>query len=148
MQTIHCTRNAARALVTLIIIATAQGCASSQQASVRLQGGTTPGTRTLSGGQRLTADELRTSQEFTALQALRQLRPEFLLVNSRSRGRMTAEGLSVFKNGNYFGGLDALDTILTAEVVEIQRLSEARARELFGWRCSCDGGVITVETRR
>lgn len=106
-----------------------------------------PGTRTRSAAQHLTLEELRAARQRTVLDALRQLRPEFLVVNSRSRGRTMANGVPVFENGMYVGGVEMLAGIPVAAAIEIERLSESRARELFGSYCTCLGGVIHVRTR-
>jgi hypothetical protein len=91
-------------------------------------------------------DDLRRVEGFTALDAVRRLRPEFLQP-SASRPSTISTLPTVYENGRYSGGADQLRDIPLGLVIEIQRLSSVEARILFGASCPCDGGVISVKTK-
>jgi len=92
------------------------------------------------------SDELRHVEGFTALDAVRRLRPEFLQP-SAPRPSAPSTLPSVYENGHYSGGADQLRDIPLGLVIEIQRLSPVEARIMFGASCPCDGGVISVKTK-
>ena len=101
---------------------------------------------TKGGAQRIMTDDLRQVEGFTALDAVRRLRPEFLQpVATRLSKPSTLP--SVYENGHYSGGIDQLRDIPLGLVIEIQRLSSVESRILFGASCPCDGGVISVKTK-
>ena len=101
---------------------------------------------TRGGAQRIATDDLRQVEGFTALDAVRRLRPEFLQP-SASRPSTISTPPTVYENGHYSGGADQLRDIPLGLVTKIQRLSSVEARILFGAFCPCDGGVISVKTK-
>lgn len=85
----------------------------------------------------------------TALDVVREHRPEFLRITNRRSGITSAPpGPAVYENGRYLGGVDVLSTIPLAALLEIQRIDPVDARNLFGPSCPCDGGVLHVRTLR
>lgn len=91
-------------------------------------------------------DDLRRVEGFTALDAVRRLRPEFLQPSASHLSTPSALP-SVYENGHYSGGVDQLRDIPLGVVIEIQRLGPVEARILFGGSCPCDGGVISVKSK-
>lgn len=145
--------NAPRTVVRLLAstcLLVAPGCATAGRpvdatATVSLQGGEPARLETAPG--RIMAGDLSKVQGVTALDAVRQLRPEFL----RTTGRRVTTGAvtpppAVYENEKYAGAVDVLNLIPIAVVVEIRRLGPVEARTMFGPACSCEGGVILVRT--
>lgn len=97
----------------------------------------------------LTAAELRDLRPLTTLDGVRRLRPEFIrgtvVLNGNQPATVTP---SVFLNGVYAGGLDALETIPLDAVEEIRYLRPSRAYDQWGFSCRCNGGAIQVTTKR
>lgn len=96
---------------------------------------------------RVIAAELRTAKGVSAADALRQLRPHFLRGGARN-GNAVASTPAVYVNGQYVGGIDALEIIGISMVVEIRHLDAIAAKSMFGSYCHCERGVILVEMRR
>jgi len=96
----------------------------------------------------LTATELLQARAVTTAAGVRQLRPSFV----RGIRSMTASGMvdvspSVYLNGGYLGGLDALESVSLDAVQEIRFIRPAQAHDFWGSWCPCDGGVIHVRTK-
>jgi len=96
----------------------------------------------------LTATELLQAHAVTTAAGVRQLRPAFV----RGIRSMTASGTldispSVYLNGGYLGGLDALESVSLDAVQEIRFIRPAQAHDFWGSWCPCDGGVIHVRTK-
>ncbi|MEO5510259.1 MAG: hypothetical protein ABIS27_06475 [Longimicrobiales bacterium] len=81
------------------------------------------------------------------LDALRQLRPEFLLLSTRTVVSSVREP-AVFENENYIGTVAQLSGIPIGAVVEIRRLEPTAAKIRFGNSCQCEAGVIHVRTAK
>ena len=93
-----------------------------------------------SGPNRLTAEDLVDVQQLDAYQAIQRLRSRWL----RGRGGQTP---NVIVDGSARpGGLDALATIRTSDVEEIQFLSANDASLRYGTGNS--GGAIVITTKR
>jgi hypothetical protein len=97
----------------------------------------------------LTATELLDARVTTTAAGVRQLRPNFL----QGMRAMTGTGMadvapSVYLNGGYVGGVDALDAIGLDAVEEIRLIRPAQAHDFWGSSCPCNGGVILVRTKR
>lgn len=143
-------RNFAQFL-TVAVLAGTQACATASQpaelaSSVSLQSGE-PSQRTGAPG-RIVAGDLSKVQGETALDAIRQLRPEFLhLTSRRVNGAAAPPAPSVYENDKYAGGVDVLNLIPIRVVVEIRRVEPVEAKSLFGASCQCDGGIILVRTQ-
>jgi hypothetical protein len=125
-------------VVVMSAVASVTACAG-RQAGLN----TVPGTDHRS--DRIGVMEFRAVQGNTAADAVRQLRPEFLL----SHGAQTAPTrATVYIDDRFTGDLDVLALVALAEVSEIRYLDMMRAKNLFGSYCRCDGGVILVRTLR
>ena len=101
---------------------------------------------TMGAPHRITLGELRKVEGFTALDAVRRLRPEFLQ-STEAPAALSRTGPSVYENGHYSGGIEQLAEIPLGLVVDVQRLSFVEAKNLFGVTCRCEGGVISVRTK-
>ena len=142
-------RPVAQLLTTACLLA-AQGCATSGHpvdatGSVSLQGGESARQEGTPG--RIMAGDLSKVHGATALDAVRQLRPEFLHTTGRrvSLGAPTPPP-AVYENEKFAGAVDVLNLIPISVVVEIRRMNPVEARSIFGPSCSCEGGVILVRT--
>jgi len=94
----------------------------------------------------LTAEEITMSHESTAYDAVARLRPLFL----KTRGRSTINGTqndyaTVFVDGQRYGDLNTLHSIVAAQVVEIRFLGSGDAVGKYGMQYG--SGVIDVRTR-
>ena len=78
--------------------------------------------------------------------AVRRLRPEWLRVSPTDRQQAERGVASVYANGSYVGGLEALRLIPVRAVEEMRYLMPTAARSWFGMLCPCTGGVIVVTT--
>ena len=94
---------------------------------------------------RITPTEIREVSGFTALDAVRRLRPHFLIPYEPRPGWSSATK-SIYENGKYLGGIEYLGDIPLRQVVEIEHFSPTQARAVFGEGCYCDGGVVSVKT--
>lgn len=117
-------------------------CASGKAGSPHVALEPTPTERQ---SDRIGVTDLRAVRGTSAADAVRELRPEFLV----ARGQQTAPArATVYVNGQYTGEPDVLALISLAEVSEIRYLGAMTAKNLFGSHCRCDGGVILVRTLR
>ena len=96
---------------------------------------------------RIQSFELRTVRGSTALDAVRQLRPDFLHSEPPRTLHSEPAQPSVYLDARYAGGLEMLATVPLGVVVEIQRMTSVGAKSVFGSYCKCDGGVMLVRTR-
>jgi hypothetical protein len=91
--------------------------------------------------------ELLKVQGSTALDAVRQLRPEFLRATSRTGvGTGGAPAVSVYENGRYLGGVETLSDIPLRVLQEVRRVEPVEAKSMFGSSCPCEAGVILIRT--
>jgi hypothetical protein len=143
-------RIAARALIAAGIIS-AQACASGGGGVAPHRSETSSylrGPELMPGERGITAGELRKAAGRSAFDALRQLRPQFLFASRGALGPDPSQGLAVYENGTYLGGVDELHAIPVELVFDIYRLSEMKAQLYFGAHCVCRGGVLVIRTRR
>jgi hypothetical protein len=97
----------------------------------------------------LTASEMLDARVLTTADGVRQLRPNFLQgIRTISGGAIVNAAPSVFLNGGYVGGADALETVALNAVTEIRFIRPMQAHDFWGASCSCNGGVILVRTKR
>jgi len=96
----------------------------------------------------VSTDELLAVQDVgTAFDALRKLRPEFLIRRGPPMPTDPDAGYPVvYLDGQRLGGLNTLQGIPLSSIVEIRYLRTAAAVEQLGK--SHPGGVIAVSTRR
>ena len=92
-----------------------------------------------------TAEITQVPEGKSALDIVRRLRPEFLKASDRRYGEAVTP--SVYENDKYLGGVEQLEMIPIAPLVEIRRLSAVEAKSVYGSYCKCDGGVIVVRTK-
>jgi hypothetical protein len=103
-------------------------------------------TRTVRDSTSITAEEIEASHEANAYEAVSKLRPAFL----RSRGRTTlntgaSEYPSVFVDGQFYGDLNSLRTIISPQVKLIHYYNGPDAVTKFGMLYG--SGAIEVTTR-
>lgn len=96
---------------------------------------------------RLTASDLARTQASSTLDAIRLSRPDFLRTSVRASMAEHNVPPSVYLDGHYVGGLDALNTIPLNVVREVVFMHPTDARERLGSRCECGGGVLAIRTR-
>lgn len=134
---------------TALILALQAACMSASQARVeepapasRLE------TQTGSRSDVVDGDELQAVQDVgTAFDALRKLRPEFLTRRAAPMPTDPDDGYPVvYLDGQRLGGLNTLEGIPLASILEIRYLRAAAAAERLGR--NHPGGVIAVSTRR
>jgi hypothetical protein len=143
-------RIAARSLVAAGIIC-AQACASSGSTAAPLRPASPaylPGAAAISADRAVTGEQLRGVVGFSTLDALRQLRPEFLFPRPSTSGLGTRAELAVYENSVHLGGVEELRRIPIDLVIDMYRLSETDARLQLGAYCECRGGVLLVRTQR
>jgi hypothetical protein len=133
-------------LVAVTAVICNSGCASTTVG--RERGSPTGASEFLETGRssdRLGGKDFKAVQGTSAADAVRELRPEFLMPRGQPAGPARP---SVFVNGQYTGEADVLGLIGLAEVMEIRYVSAMAAKSQFGSQCRCDGGVILVRTVR
>lgn len=93
-------------------------------------------------------DEIRSVETgYTALEAVRRLRPEFLSRHATPTPGDAEEGFAVvYMDGVRLGGLQTLANIPVTTIVEIKYLRTSAAADQFGR--THRGGVILVSTIR
>lgn len=96
---------------------------------------------------RLTASDLARTQASSTLDAIRLSRPDFLRTSARASMAEHNIPPSVYLDGHYVGGLEALNTIPLNVVREVVFMHPTDARERLGSRCECGGGVLAIRTR-
>jgi len=92
----------------------------------------------------ITATDLQSVNAATTLDAVRQLRPDFLRASPRADRNAT--GPAVYVNGMFTGDVSWLALIHLAEVRDISFIHPTEARFRFGPMCRCDGGIVAVQT--
>ena len=99
-------------------------------------------------GSVVARDEIRSVESgFTALQALRRLRPEFLNRHAAPLPGNNEEGFAVvYLDGVRLGGLETLEDIPVTTIAEIRYLRASTAAERLGKNHR--GGVILVSSIR
>ncbi len=104
------------------------------------------GARTPPGAPRadpnlITAEEIATTHAQNALDAVRQLRPRFLMTQG---GTTRAHGVQVMVDDVPRGGASVLSSINPTQVVEIRYLDASEATMKYG--TGYTGGLILVKT--
>lgn len=94
----------------------------------------------------LTRGDLATTSASTTIEAIEQLRPEFLLGRERTP-TLDRERITVYLNDTFQGDISLLNTIPLREIREMTLLRHTEALFRFGVTCRCPGGVILVNTR-
>ncbi len=94
----------------------------------------------------LTAADLHAVNAVSTLDAVQQLRPDFLRASPRAD--RDATGPVVYLNGMYIGDVSWLAGIQIAEVRDVTFLHPTDAFFRFGSTCRCGGGVVSVQTRQ
>ncbi len=89
----------------------------------------------------ITADEIAAAHVLTALDAVRSLRPRFLMPQG---GTTRAHAIQVMVDDVPRGGSSVLGSINAGDVVEIRYLAPAEATMRFGTGYS--GGLLLVKT--
>lgn len=108
----------------------------------------TTGTPELRGSNmRLTASDLAKTQATSTLDAIERSRPDFLRTSNRAAMVERNTLPSVYLDGHFVGGLDALNTVPLNVVREVVFMHPNEARERLGSRCECGGGVVAIRTR-
>lgn len=100
------------------------------------------------GGDRLTltAAELMRPNVVSTVDAIRQVRPEFLMGSARVSG--VRAPVALFVNDNYDGDVSGLSSIPLEEIKEVIFLHPAEAQLKYGLRCHCDAGALVVRLKR
>jgi hypothetical protein len=137
------TNSVMRRVLLLVLATSLVGCGSSR--SPEVEGAPTPAQP--SDPNMLTAREIATVQAVSLYDAISKLRANFL--TNRGRVTINTTGSSmpvVYRDGTFFGQLDALKSIQASEVeyVRMYRPSEFQGR--FG--SGNAGGVIEVISRK
>ena len=103
-----------------------------------------------SSSETLTAAELLTSKATSTPEGVRRLRPEFVrpVLLPTPEGRTVPTYPSVYLNGVYAGGVDALESVPLNVVEEIRFVRAPQAKDWWGSYCPCNAGVITVRTKK
>lgn len=104
-----------------------------------IQSAPTPGRATS-----ITATDLRSVNATSTLDAVHQLRPDFLRTSPRADRNAT--GPAVYVNGMFVGDVSWLAWIQIAEVQDITFMHPTEARFRFGPTCPCGGGIVAVQT--
>jgi hypothetical protein len=102
-----------------------------------------------SSSETLTAADLLTANVTSTPEAVRRLRPEFLrpvLLPTPDAGTARVYP-SVYLNGVYAGGIEALETVPLTVVQEIRFVRAQQAKGWWGSYCPCNAGVIAVRTK-
>jgi hypothetical protein len=103
-----------------------------------------------SSSDKLAVDELLAAHATSTPEAVRRLRPEFLrpvLLPTPDAGTV-ATYPSVYLNGVYAGGVEALETVPLQVVEEVRFVRAAQAKDWWGSYCPCNAGVIAVRTKK
>jgi len=128
-----------RILLTGVTLTTATGCASSGTASQAGDPQTTTVSSPVPQRQRkdpnvITEAELSSRPTLTALQAVEQLRPQFLRIRGTTTlgNAQTGDVIWVYVDGTRMGQVDVLHNIGVHEVREIRYLNPSEATNRYG----------------
>ena len=146
-------RSRVRVLVALDLLLAVAACATTGRASDSLNAlSVMPAHREEDSFSRttapvLTAADLASTHAWSTPEAIRRLRPEFLLGSSRAPTSGHPQ-IAVYLNGAYAGDESTLGSIPLDVVREVSFLHPTEARLRFGPFCACANGVILVATQR
>ena len=132
---------------TVISLLTVLGCSSAMGArgsAGYVDAVVTPGS--VHSRSTLTRWDLAATNAATTIEAIEQLRPEFLLGRVRTPA-LDREQITVYLNDTFQGDISLLNTIPLREIREMTLLRPTEALFRFGVTCRCPGGVILVNTR-
>jgi hypothetical protein len=146
-------RNSSTTIALFLAAAASAACAGSAPMSgiSRQQSmGVAEPSRFGSSSETLTAAELLASKATSTPDGVRRLRPEFLRPSllPTPDARTVSTFPSVYLNGVYAGGIEALDNIPLNVVQEIRFVRAPQAKDWWGSYCPCNAGVITVRTKK
>jgi len=151
----HRRRSSLLAMAIAGLFAAATACASTRSTSapvstmaIRQQGALSDGPRADAPSDAITVTDLRSVAAANTGEAVRRLRPSFVRPNpipGNVDGALATP--SVYVDGNYLGGLEALELVQIDEVKEIQFVRANAARNWWGASCPCAVGVIHVRTQ-
>ena len=138
-----------RTVITLVALTTSACATAGRSAEVEYYSSTTGDIRPpVRSPGRIVAADLANVQGLTAMDAVRQLRPEFLRATGRQASvSSTPPEASVYENDRYAGGIDVLNRFPLRVIAEIRRVEAVEAKARYGTACPCDGGVILVRTQ-
>lgn len=97
--------------------------------------------------QTLTDSELTSTGAYTTIDAIRRLRPQFLIGSMRQPSLGPPE-IAVYLNDVYNGDLSALTTIPLTEITRVTFMHPIEALSHYGLMCRCANGALIVSTRR
>jgi hypothetical protein len=124
-----------KSLYAVMVVAT-MACASAG----------TAGARTHREPNVITQDEIAASNEATAYDAIARLRPLFLKTRGRTTiNAQTDEYATVFLDGQRYGNLSSLRSIVASQILEARYLPAAEAVGKYGMQYG--SGVIDIKTR-
>jgi hypothetical protein len=138
-------------ICTAAILVTALACAggSSPSATPSPSGSSSTTAAAPRDPDLITADELASPAVSTgnALDAVRRLRPNFLIVRGMtSMKNASAGGVHVSVDGGALQTVDVLSSLRASEVAEIRYLNPSSAAQRFGTNTG-SGGVILVKSK-
>lgn len=141
-------------IVCFLAAAASAACAGRAPASGGISRQRTIGvaepSRISSASATLTAEELLTAKVTSTHEGVRRLRPDFLrplLLPTPDAGTVQTYP-SVYLNGIYAGGVEALESVPLNVVDEIRFIRAPQAKDWWGSYCRCDAGVIAVRTKK
>ncbi len=143
-------RSSLLAMIIAGLLVVASGCASVRPTSsfaIRQHGALSDGPRADASSDVITVNDLRSVGAPNTAEAVRRLRPSFVRpspVPGSLDGVLATP--SVYVDGSYLGGLDALELVQIDEVSEIRFIRANPARNWWGGSCPCSVGVIHVRT--
>ena len=150
----HRRRSSLLAMILAGLLAAVSACASGRPSSmttstfaIRQQGALNDGPRADAPSDVISVADLRSVAAPTTGDAVRRLRPSFVRANpipGNIDGAMATP--SVYVDGNYLGGLEALELVQIDEVKEIRFIRANAAKNWWGPSCPCAVGVIHVHT--
>ena len=147
----HRRRSSLLAMIAAGLLAAVTACASARPTStlaIRQQSALNDGPRPDAPSDVITVADLRSVAASNTGEAVRRLRPSFVRANpipGNMDGALATP--SVYVDGNYVGGLEALELVQLDEVKEIRFIRANAAKNWWGGSCPCAVGVIHVHTQ-
>jgi hypothetical protein len=147
----HRRRSSLLAMIIAGLLVIATGCASVNPPSsfaMRQQGALSDGPKAETPSDVISAADLENVAAANTAEAVRRLRPAFVR-SSPILGNLDGAYAtpSVYMDGNYLGGLEALELVRLDEVDEIRFIRAGAAKSWWGGSCPCSVGVIHVRTK-
>ena len=149
----HRRRSSLLAMIIAGLLAVSTACASARPSApstlaIRQQGALSEGPRADVPSDVITVADLRSVAASNTGEAVRRLRPSFVrpsAIPGNMDGALATP--SVYVDGSYLGGLEALELVLIDEVNEIRFIRANAAKNWWGSSCPCAVGVIHVRTK-